>query len=456
MTGNKKNSALNNILIDMNKLCRLLCLVVVCFVATSYELYSQEADNTFSVSLQATTRGELRHGGFKSDSIDNSREANFVIGKYRLDFDYKRSWLELRLSPQQSGVWGQASGNLSLFEGWALVKSEKGFFAKIGRQLLAYDDERILGYDDWTMTAPTHDVLKFGYEGDRHKVHIILAYNQTANNPDEGNTYYANGLQPHKSMQTLWYHYDTPKSLFGASLLFMNIGMQSANEANPNTTFYQQLLGTYLSFKPKNWLLEGAFYYQMGKQEYGMTLDAFMGSTKVKHSFNDVFSLQAGYDYLSGDKYFAVPPHGGIGMVFHDKCRGFNPIYGSHHEFYGAMDFFYLDSYVGNFTPGLQNLYVGGVVKPTTSLELDLAYHYFAITSDLYYVPSKSLGHDIEFSASYSFSDLIKLSAGYSFLYGTKTMEILQKLDETRRMHWAWLMLTITPKTFTTTWQDKK
>ena len=317
----------NTILNDMNKLCRLLCLVVVCFIATSYELYSQEADNTFSVNLQATTRGELRHGGFKSDSIDNYREANFVIGKYRLDLDYKRSWLELRLSPQQSGVWGQASGSLSLFEGWALVKSEKGFFAKIGRQLLAYDDERILGYDDWTMTAPTHDVLKFGYEGDRHKVHIILAYNQTATNPDEGNTYYANGLQPHKSMQTLWYHYDTPKSLFGASLLFMNIGMQSANDANLNTTFYQQLLGTYLSFKPKNWLLEGAFYYQMGKQEYGMTLDAFMGSAKVKHSFNDKFSLQAGYDYLSGDKYFAVPPHGGIGMVFHDKCRGFNPIY---------------------------------------------------------------------------------------------------------------------------------
>lgn len=122
----------------------------------------------------------------------------------------------------------------------------------------------------------------------------------------------------------------------------------------------------------------------------------------------------------------------------------------------GNKKFFYLDSYVGNFTPGLQNLYVGTVVKPTTSLELNLAYHYFAITSELDYVPSKSLGHDIEFNATYSFSDLVKLSAGYSFLNGTKTMEILQKLDETRRMHWAWLMLTITPKTFTTTWQDKK
>jgi hypothetical protein len=101
--------------------------------------------------------------------------ANFILGSYQLDFDYKRSWLELRLSPKQAGVWGQAVGGLGLAEAWALVKSENGFFAKIGRQILNYDDERILGYDDWTMTAPTHDVLKFGYEGYGHKVHLILS-----------------------------------------------------------------------------------------------------------------------------------------------------------------------------------------------------------------------------------------------------------------------------------------
>ena len=58
--------------------------------------------------------------------------------------------------------------------------------------------------------------------------------------------------------------------------------------------------------------------------------------------------------------------------------------------------------------------------------------------------------------ASYAFSDFVKLSAGFSYLMGTETMAILQQLEETRRMRWGWLMLSITPKIYTTTWQDKK
>lgn len=425
-------------------------------LVVSVGVYGQEADNEFSISAKLNTRGELRYGGFKADSLDNDRIANFILGSYQLDFDYKRSWLELHLSPKQAGVWGQAAGGgLSLAEVWALVKSKNGFFAKIGRQILNYDDERILGYDDWTMTAPTHDVLKFGYEGHGHKVHLILAYNQNADNPDTGNTYYSDGIQPHKSMQTLWYRYDTPSSLFGGSLLFMNVGMQSTDPEHPKT-YYQQLLGTYLSFTPKHWAVTGSFYYQMGRQEDGIPISAFMGNAKVQFTPNDIFSVYAGYDYLSGDKYFALPPHGAFGMVFHDTIRGFNSIYGSHHDFYGAMDFFYLDSFVGNFTPGLQNLFVGGTVNPVKKLNINLSYHYFAIATNLDYVPSKSLGHDFEIKASYAFSDFVKLSAGFSYLMGTETMTILQQLEETRRMRWGWLMLSITPKIYTTTWQDKK
>lgn len=412
--------------------------------------FSQEANNEFSINTKVLTRGELRYGGFKSDEIDNDRYANFALGQYQLDFGYKRSWLELKISPKQTVIWGQASGSLSLAEAWALMKTESGFFAKIGRQILAYDDERILGYDDWTMTAPTHDIVKLGYEGHNHKVHLLLAYNQNADNPDIGNTYYLNGLQPHKSMQTLWYHYDTPKKVFGASLLFMNIGMQSAMEVD-TLTYYQQLVGTHLTFNPKHWSLTGAFYYQMGKEEHGIPLQAFIASTKASYTA-DKFSIYAGYDYLSGDEYFNIPPHGGLGLVHHDKIRGFNPIYGSHHEFYGSMVFFYLDSYVGNFTPGLQNLYVGTSIKPIKKLNIDLAYHYFAIATNLDFVPSKGLGHDVEFTASYAFTDYAKLSTGYSFMHGTETMDIIQQLEKKRRMHWAWLMLSISPKIFSTVW----
>ena len=41
----------------------------------------------------------------------------------------------------------------------------------------------------------------------------------------------------------------------------------------------------------------------------------------------------------------------------------FYSLYGSHHKFYGAMDFFYVRTFVNGFSPGLQNLYCGGKVK---------------------------------------------------------------------------------------------
>ena len=435
-----------------NHFTKLYCLVLA--LLCSFGLKAQEADNVFNLDAQLMTRGELRAGGFKADSLDSERVSHFALGRYRITADYQHSWLNVRLTPQYTGVWGQGSAGVVLYEGWAKMQSKKGLFVKIGRQELTYDDGRIIGNDDWTMTAPTHDVLKLGYDGESHKVHLLAAYNQNAENIDNGIIYYSGGLQPYKTMQTLWYHYDTPKKSFGISLLGMNIGMQNTDQEHP-ITYYQQLVGTYMSFRPKYWSLEGAFYYQMGKEEHGMTVDAFMASTKLNVKPSENYNLFTGYDYLSGDKYFNVPPEGGIGLVFHDKARGFNAIFGSHHEFYGAMDFFYLSNYVGGFTPGLQNLYFGGNIKPVSGLSINAAYHYYAIATDLDYVNTKTLGHSVELASSYAFNKAVSVSAGYTFMKGSETMELLNKVSEKRQLHWAWLMMTITPKLFTSTWQDK-
>ena len=435
-----------------NQFTKLYCLVLA--MLCSFGLKAQEADNVFNLDAQLMTRGELRAGGFKADSLDSERVSHFALGRYRIIADYQRSWLNVRLTPQYTGVWGQGSAGVVLYEGWAKMQSKKGLFVKIGRQELTYDDGRIIGNADWTMTAPTHDVLKLGYDGESHKVHLLAAYNQNAENIDNGVIYYSGGLQPYKTMQTLWYHYDTPKKSFGISLLGMNIGMQNTDQEHP-ITYYQQLVGTYMSFRPKYWSLEGAFYYQMGKEEHGMTIDAFMASAKLNVKPSENYNLFAGYDYLSGDKYFNVPPEGGIGLVFHDKARGFNAIFGSHHEFYGAMDFFYLSNYVGGFTPGLQNLYFGGNIKPVNGLSINAAYHYYAIATDLDYVNTKTLGHSVELASSYAFNKAVSVSAGYTFMKGSETMELLNKVSEKRQLHWAWLMMTVTPKLFTSTWQDK-
>ena len=435
-------------------------LVVAAILSTS-GLWAQEADNEFTIDAKLNTRGEIRVGGFDVlEEDDNERMSHFIMGQYRLNIGYKRAdWFELRLSPQFSGVWGQAGGNLSLSEGWLSMKHTKtGLFAKLGRQSFEYDDERILGYDDWTMTAPTHDALKLGFEGHGHKVHILLAYNQNSENISQGIDYYAGGIQPYKTMQTLWYHYETPKSLFGISLLGMNIGVQSKNENFPDKTYYQQLVGTYLTLKPSIVSLEGSFYYQMGKEEKGIPLNAYMGSAKVLVAPNDFYNLYVGYDYLSGEK-FPIVINGGLGLIFHDKARAFCPLFGSHHEFYGAMDFFYLDSYVNNFSPGLQNLYTGGTVSPVKGLKINAAYHFFAIAANLKIHQEelkKALGHEIEINVDYTFAKFVKVGAGYSYMRGTETMELLQRVSDKRRLHWGWVMLSVNPTIFTTSWNDRK
>ena len=166
--------------------------------------------------------------------------------------------------------------------------------------MLAYDDERIIGPNDWSMAGLSHDVLKLGYEGHGHKAHAVLAYNQNAENIN-GGTYYANGAQPYKTMQVGWYHYDVPKIPLGASLLFMNIGMQAGEEGgigdNEAKTEWQLVYGGYLKYAPSNWQIEASYYRQAGHDEYKAKLDAWMATAKVEWKPADNWSLEAGYDY---------------------------------------------------------------------------------------------------------------------------------------------------------------
>jgi len=94
----------------------LKCLVMMAAIMLAtvrLQAQAQEPDNEFSISTKLLTRGEIRAGGFQPDSLDNTRRSQFVLGQYRLNFSYKRSWLELKLSPQLAGVWGNAMGSPS-------------------------------------------------------------------------------------------------------------------------------------------------------------------------------------------------------------------------------------------------------------------------------------------------------------------------------------------------------
>lgn len=412
---------------------------------------SKEKLNTFSIDAELMTRSELRKGGLPVDETDTDNKAYFILERTRLGLDYERTFLKAHVTAQHNAIWGQAGkGSFNLYEAWVQLTSRKGFFAKIGRQVLSYDDERIIGSNDWAMTALSHDLVKFGYENNQHKIHLMLAYNQNSESVN-GGTEYRYGDKPYKTMQNLWYHYQHPRVPFGASLLVMNQGLQSENDEDLTKTYYQQLLGTYISYKPRNWSAEGSFYYQCGKNENGTNISAWMASVKGTYSPSTHWKIKAGYDILSGDPFFAVPTGSGIGLVQHKTIKGFSPLYGSHHKFYGAMDFFYVSTYYDGFTPGLQNYYAGATYRPNGKFKFDAAYHYFAIASNTNNL-KKPLGHEMELTAAYTPIKEVTVSLGYSYMRGTDTMVALKRVDSDHSLHWAWLNLIVRPRFLQVKW----
>ena len=432
-------------------------LAFLLLLTSTMVMAQNEGENQLDVSLNMLGHGEMRLGGFDATESgdDDMNKAYFMMQRTRLTVDYKRTGLETLVTAQHKGIWGQkGQGSLNLYEAWAKLSAKNGLFAQIGRQALSYDDERIIGPNDWAMAALSHDVLKMGYEGHGHKAHVILGFNQNAENT-YGGTYYADGAQPYKTMMTAWYHYDVPKIPLGASVLFMNIGMQGGVQGGEGDdepcNRYQQLVGGYLSYNPSKFKAEASYYRQMGKNEDGIKIKAWMASAKVNYQFsifNSQFSIFSGYDYLSGDKYFAVPAKGFIGLVKHDVIRGFNTIYGSHHKFYGMMDFFYVKTYRDGFTPGLQNLYAGFTYSPVKPLTLKATYHYMATATRLDAI-DMTLGHDIDFEASYQIMNNVRLSAGYSIMAGTESMQKLQRADDNNHLRWGWFSLVISPRLLT-------
>jgi len=413
--------------------------------ATSKDSLHEE--NQFTMGAQVLSRGEVRKGGLPANENDDDLAA-FFMERTRLTFDYSRPHLQVKVAPQHFGVWGQAGkGSFNLYESWIQLQTRNGLFTKVGRQELSYDNERIIGANDWAMAAASHDVIKLGYEGRGHKAHFIFGFNQNAENTN-GGTYYVNGAQSYKSLQTLWYHYDVPKTNFGASVIFMNIGTQNIDTRE---TEFQQLVGTYLLYTPLNWLFEGSYYYQFGKNETNMSISAWMASLKAQYRFNDQFRATAGYDYLSGDKFYYVRKEGHIGLIRHTTIKGFNTLYGSHHQFYGMMDFFYMSAYTDGFTPGLQNLYFGLDYSPIKKVKINATYHYLSTATALQFL-DRTLGHELEISASYRFMPDASLSAGYSFMKGSKTMEALRRASDGGRLQWTWLTLNVSPRLFTKKW----
>lgn len=418
----------------------LLTLLLFGNVTLSQAQEEKNNDDHFWISTQIRTRGEYRNGALYPRN-EGDKPAGFINERARLTLGYDRSKLSLRFSAQHVGVWGQdalvdKNGRFILNEAWATIHLNDSWFFQLGRQSLVYDDERILGGLDWNVAGRYHDALKIGYQKNGHQLHALFAFNQNDENTI-GGTYYDNSkTKLYKNMQTLWYHYDFTSVPLKLSLLAMNLGQEGGNaETKEADTQYMQTVGTYLQFSPGAWNLSGSFYYQTGKTASSRSVSAFMGSLRASYNIRPQWSVTVGTDYLSGSNRAE------------GTYKAFNPLYGTHHKFYGAMDYFYASDFINGYAPGLSDSQIGLNYKPSSSVSMGLTYHYFATGVKLENL-NRTLGSELDYQLDWKIRKDVSLSVGYSIMRGTSTMDVVKGGDHRSWQDWGWISLNINPTIF--------
>ena len=148
-------------------------------VFMSYASFSQ-----FTVNAEIRPRGEVRNG-FKVLPTDNSTPAFFVSQRTRLGLAYKAEKISTKVTLYDSRVWGDEAfktdvPNVGIYEAWAEIPLCDSLSLRVGKQELAYDNDRLLATCNWTQLGVSHNAVVFHYKKNGFQIDYAGAFNQSS------------------------------------------------------------------------------------------------------------------------------------------------------------------------------------------------------------------------------------------------------------------------------------
>lgn len=416
-----------------------LKLILLLILGLSFEMQAQELD----VNLQIRPRFEYRNG-YKQLLQEGQKGTSQISQRSRLNFNYKQEDLIIKLTLQNTRTWGDVAptaiadkNGIAVFEAWAQYNFTEKWSAKMGRQVLSYDNQRIFGEQDWAQQAESHDALTVSFHTEKQKLDFGGAYNSTAENVVQTPYTVAN----YKALQYAWYHNQFTES-FGASFLALNTGYEYAPNPNPDNKLlvdYKQTFGPYLAYKTSKIDTNFWLYGQTGKST-DLQVSAWNAAANFGYQITASFKAGLGYEFLSGKS-----TNDGSTVI-----KSFNPIFGTNHGFNGYMDYFYVGNHLNNV--GLQDAFIK-LNYNVNKWQFTLMPHIFlaaaaAVVTPLNEELDSYLGTEIDATFGYNFKKDITVTGGYSQMFGSKTMEFIKTGDAGHTNNWAWLMISVNPRIF--------
>ncbi|MBF8149854.1 alginate export family protein [Winogradskyella sp. F6397] len=416
-------------------------ILTILFLGVVMTSYTQE----FEMSTELRPRFEYRHG-YKTLIPNDIDAASFISQRTRLNFNYKSDKLNAYVAFQNVRVWGDVTttsltdkNGITVHEAWAQLLFNSKLSLKLGRQEINYDDQRLFGSVGWAQQARSHDALIVTYKPNaNNRLDLGLAMNETAETLFETN-YTVNN---YKAFQYVWYH--TSIDAVGLSFLLLNNGLAYEDTNNEQKVDYNQTIGSRFTFEKDKFNADASVYFQTGKIA-DTELSAFNVAANASYKINAKFKIGLGAEYLSGTDMNATE----------NTLKSFNPWFGTNHKFNGLMDYFY----VGNHTNSVGLLDINATFGyQKDKFSATLVPHLFSsaatVIDNTNNEMSNSLGTELDLIIGYKWTKDISFNAGYSQMFATETMEVLKAGNKDNTNNWAWVMITIKPSLFKTTFDD--
>ena len=391
--------------------------------------------------IQEKFRVESRENNFDfNDDVDALTDDSWFLNRFRLGMKITPApFFSIYLQAQDTREWdsdrpdiigalgAEGDDSFDLRQGFLeMGDARKGVSAKIGRQMMLYGDERLVGPLEWANQGRTFDAVKLRYASEKWWVEaftssVVKFMDDDFNESD-------------------WLDDDATRDQMFSGVYFSTtaIGKQTTDVylfhldedyAAGETSFVT--LGTRMKSTPgafNGWDYETEMAYQTGDAK-GKDLEAFAGHwgagyTFAAHAWKPRIGIE--YNYATGDSNAAD-----------GDVETFQNLFPTNHKFYGYMDVFAWQN--------IHNAAVSLSATPSKKLKAQLDYHLFWIadSGDGWYRangttlvrPINSMadsyaGSEADLTLIYKYCRNLTFQAGYSHFFAGDYLNVTGASDD--------------------------
>ncbi|MFA9392592.1 MAG: alginate export family protein [Prolixibacteraceae bacterium] len=409
------------------------------FIALLFALTPSSAQ--FKIDAQLRDRGELRNG-YQALAPEGAVPCMLISQRMRCSFQYETEDLKLIFTPQDVRIWGDEQlssstgvygddASLTLFEGFAELKLNKDLSFSLGRQQLAYDNQRLLSARNWNQNGMAYDAAVISYHDQTWNANLGGSWNTFKESS-------LNNFYPSKRIKSLNFLRLNRTLNTSLNLSFLHISSGSTATDTTNTLFFKHTTGFYSQFKTEKINIWADAYYQYGKSQKEMKVKAFLFDADASYR-SGILHCGVGFGYLSGN------PISGNGQTSEQL---FDLLYGTRHSYFGGLDFFN-NIATSTVQAGLIDYYFYLDLSLSKQLVVINTGHYFQLAQINSSSPAnKNLGFENDFLVKYKMNSWSNLETGFLFMLPTTSLKAIQGLNESEFTHFVYLQLTIVPSLF--------